>query len=273
MAKCAGTALQVSVSFLVIALLGDGVWASMPQSDYLKALQIADQHVRKQKAAQAMEAQGATALISDGHFNPLEYPYQAGQKWIVAAQRTESSIMRRTDDPSQLAKRAESIGFFQYEVVQVTRGEKPKLALKITPIAYDGIEPVDTRVNELSLTVDGQFRQVAKAYKVAGRAEPIAVNPDGIRSRLSPMELYPLDAPSIFGVSAEAVTAQPELPGKLAEIAKKQGFALDPGKSHRFDQDDFFGRGVEFIWQKGDPWPAYMKTPMGVAVLVRKGAE
>jgi len=76
--------------------------------------------------------------------------------------------------------------------------------------------------------------------------------------------------PDVFTARSDEAIGTPELPKGLRQVASRSGFRIDPSTTKAFEQDDFFGRGVRILWKQGDPWPAYLKTPQGVSILLSK---
>jgi hypothetical protein len=238
----------------------------MSRDDYLAALKIAEKHVQRKKALQSANLAGALSgsLARElmGRF------YQVGDTWDVAAVHVASNMMRMTDDPAQLRDRAEDVGIFRYKVTKIERGAEPTVTIEISQLEEQGLKPVDSRVEKLVLKVNEKMDQTARSYVMRGRA---AVNTGPLTSSMTanPIDLFPLDVPNIVSAERESERALPQLPPALQRVAGTPAVAT--GRSAWFEQDDFFGRPVQFLWQQGDPWPTYLKTSQGVAVLIRKG--
>jgi hypothetical protein len=242
--------------------------AEMSHSDYLTALKIADQHVQRQKALRAEDGAGAlsTSLARElmGRF------YQVGDTWDVAAVHVASSMMRRTADPHQLTDRADEVGLFRYEVVEVKNGANPEVIIHVRQLEENGFKVVDKRVEKMVLKASAKLEQSAKSYVYAGQ-QSVRTGQALAASTVTAMELFPLDVPNVLTAQREKGKAIPALPASLAGAVRNFAYSVQPSSTAWFEQDDFFGRPVQFLWQQGDPWPAYLKTPQGVAVLVRKG--
>jgi hypothetical protein len=242
----------------------------MDQSAYRDALRIADEYVKKQKAVQADAGALTTSMVKQlyGRY------YEVGETWEVAAVHIDSSQMRRTGDPAQLRDREDRVGLFRYEVKKVTGGAKPEVLVHVTQLARDGLRPIDAKISTVVIKVDDQLRENDKTYVTAGPAAMVmAGNTGALKSRATPLELYPLDVPDVVTADHATAASLPELPASLRALAARAGWHPDLGRSTWFDQSDFFGRPLQFLWQQGDPWPTYLKTPNGVAILIRKGGN
>jgi hypothetical protein len=142
----------------------------------------------------------------------------------------------------------------------------------VTELETPGIEKIDSRVSATRLTVslDGGLRQAGKAYQLRDGSKDFAAPTDGFHTPVSYLELLPLEAPDLTTALRGEVKELPVLPAELKTIADAQGanLTINPDRAARFEQDDFFGRSVDAIWRQGDPWPVYLKTVTGTAVLI-----
>jgi hypothetical protein len=136
-----------------------------------------------------------------------------------------------------------------------------------------GMTPVDPKVEELTLTMSDRFVQTEKVYQIKGSDKPVKVSPDGLRSRITPLELFALDVPDIATAVHNTPSAMPELPGAVQTVATRAGYNPVLSQSTWLDQEDFFGRPVEILWQYGNPWPAYLKTSTGISILLRSNVN
>lgn len=260
---------KISISALALALLSVPASADMSDSRYLEALKIADQYVQRKKAI----ANDPNALSSTVIRALLGRYYRVGDAWVVAAYQEYPTLMRRVDQPEMLEQKSGKVGLFRYEVTQVKTGAAPEVTLKVTQLNQSGIAPVDAGIEYLTLKMNDKLKQGEKAYKVRGAQLETAVSPDGIRSRITDLELFPLDVPEVELDLRQDVRELPRLPAALQKVAQDAGFRPDVARSGWFEQDDFFGRPVQILWQQGDPWPAYLKTTHGVAILLRKEVQ
>lgn len=245
--------------------------AAMSPEAYMEALKFADQAVQKKKARQAQAVSSASALSSSIVLNRVGRKYQVGDQWDIAAYQSESTRLKNTADAASQEDRFGQVGIFHFEVKSITSGDRPEMTIQVTQREAFGQKPVDAWVKHLTLTLNPNLVQVAKSYTFVDRPESYHVNPNGVRSRLSKLELFPLDVPDVVTAESSKPAQVPALPENLRPVAKSGGFDVDLQKSLWFEQDDFFGRPVEILWQRGDLWPTYVKTPQGIAILIRKG--
>ena len=257
----------LSLASGVSLVFAGSVQASMSQDEYFAALKIAEKKVQR---TQAMRTASANALSSSLLRSLFGRYYQVGDQWDVAAWRFDNPMSRKIGEGDLLKTKAVQGGIFRYEVVQVKNGANPQVNLKVTQLTEQGMVPVDPRVERLSLTMNDKLMQSDKTYYFKGRAEGVKVSADGLRSGVTTLELFPLDVPEVSTAEKETATAMPELPENVRSVAEKAGYKPDLGRSLWFEQDDFFGRPIQILWQQGDPWPAYFKTTGGVAILLRK---
>jgi hypothetical protein len=141
----------------------------------------------------------------------------------------------------------------------------------VTQLSAPGSPAVDARVRSIALTVStegGGFTQASKTYQLTEGRKDFTASAEGLHAPVSYLELLPLEAPNLTSAVRGEAKGMPELPAELRVMAEGAPLTLDPARAARFEQDDFFGRSVEAIWRQGDPWPVYMKTANGVAVLV-----
>jgi hypothetical protein len=235
--------------------------ASSSLDEYIAALRIADQYVQRQKAL----ASSANALSASALRRLMGRYYRVGETWDVAVFRPNTSMMRMTDDPEQLRSRGGMAGIFRYKVSELKVGERPEIVIEITQLEDFGIKPIDSEVDHIALKVDDRLAQIGKTYFF--RSSSIISVPGRVR----PLDLLPLDAPEVLTAERHEVTALPQLPVVLSQIASQAGVHFDRSRSSWLEQSDFFGRPVRFLWQQGDPWPSYLSTANGVAILIRKG--
>jgi hypothetical protein len=243
---------------------------------YLRALKIAEKKVLRARAAATAPVVPNAAIGTDfsslSAVTPNEIlgrPMRVGDTWDVAMVRTQSTMMRMTTDPRHLKTPRSRVALFRYTVKDVqSSGET---TIDVTQLREEGFKPVDSRIEHLTLKMNDKTVQTEKKYFARGSEHPIPVAPDGLRSAMTPLELYPLDVPEILSAEKKAPATFPQLPEELALLRKSRASVVDLSKSIWFEQDDFFGRPVEILWQKGDPWPAYLRTHNGIAILMSKG--
>jgi hypothetical protein len=259
---------------LSASLFQKRVWAFMSQEDYLSALKIADSYVQRKQGQAPQGRLGLRNQLRSTLSVTSVNPYKVGDHWTVAAYHSQPVVMRKTDDADQLKEPTGKVGIFRYEVTAVQgEGLDRQVTLKVVQVESHGKAKVDPRVDSLQLTLGGTLKQQSKAYRLQSRNELIAVSPDGLRSRISALELFPLDMPDILSAERARPEALPELPQALDELATRASFKPELARSTWFEQEDFFGRAVQMLWQQGDPWPAYLKTPHGVSILIDRGTQ
>ena len=266
--------IRVSVFFFTTILVSLTALGAMPEAEYKAALQFADKKVQKQKALTVGPNALSEKLIARTWLKELlGSPYKIGDHWDVAAWQINRSSARMTGDPTQLLPEISNFGIFHYEVVNVKSGDSPTVTLKITQTDTPQSRPVDSRITSLDLTMTDEFNQIEKSYFFKGHASGVRVSPEGIRSGMTTLELFPLDIPEITSADRKRAKAIPQLPEKIQSYANQIQLKPDLSKSAWFEQDDFFGRPIQVLWQQGQPWPIYMKTSYGIALLIHKGQQ
>lgn len=255
---CGTLALAVGIPFASAEESAIGI----SPSDYFAALKIADRAVQKKKGRHGLSSAVSSRLLRSlfGRY------YEVGDAWDVAVLRLRPNLERMTEESSHLSEGEGKPAIFHYRVTDVKFGQEPEVLIEVTQKTA-----VDPRVERLVLKMSDQFVQSEKSYFFAGSTEPLRVAPSGIRSRATPLELLPLDAPEVETAELARAERLPEIPSGLRALTWGAGRGPDLGQSFQFEQEDFFGRPVTGLWQLGDPWPAYLKTVHGVAVLVSVG--
>ena len=261
--------IEVSICFVILARIS---FAAMPEKDYMEALKLAEQKVLREKAAQLAISSSPGALSSTVIGSLYGHYYEKGDQWNVAAFLFDQTEARKISDPDYLKTKIKIGGIFHYEVDSVQTGAKPQVVLKVTQLSAYGLKPVDPHVESLSLTMNDQISQSEKAYSIQGASEPVKVSPEGIHSAITLLELFPLDVPELLAAKRGTLPSLPQLPDAAGDFAKQVGFKPDLSQSAWYEQDDFFGRPVEILWHHGDPWPAYIKTANGIAILIREAS-
>lgn len=247
--------------------------ASMPEKDYLAALKVADQKVQRLKELQSRENALSSGMVKllFGRF------YQPGDSWDVAAwqfdgsQRNHPAFLKhhRLDTPGAFAAQ----GVFHYEVESIRTGLPSQIILKVTQTESFGMKIMDPRVKAIRLTMTDGIVQSEKHYTLEGDTRPVRVFPDSLHTRISGLELFPLDVPDISTADKKSDFTLPELPPGIRSFSEQFSISPERKRSSWFEQEDFFGRPVQVLWQQGDPWPSYMKTVNGIAILIRQGVK
>ena len=246
----------------------------MSPENYLAALTIAEKNVKHQKSI-ASYASGSRLQEKIRNFVGVG-GYRVGDSWDIAAYYAQSAQMRMmSPDPTHPAPKGLA-GLFRYEVVEV---EPSAISVAVTQLSEDGIRIVDPRIEKVLFRFDGGMHQLSKEYvfrkDLKTDGEPVAVSPNGLRSRMTQLELFALDVPELGAADKSTLKAEslPQLPHELAKVAERSGWKARVRAAAAMEQDDFFGRQVQMLWRRGDPWPAYLQTSMGTSILIRRGGE
>lgn len=282
----------------------NSIWAAMPEKDYKAAMELAQQKVQRKNALRSLRnaSTNIRSNPSSHSLSPtqpwlkelLNKSYKVGDQWDVAAWHLFQPMSKVTNDESQITLDVINFGIFHYEVVEMQNGSNPTLTLKVTQKNTDTHSTIDPKIDSLQLKMTEEFEQIEKKYTLhcnkaeckterktgsetersakpsPGNSIEFKVSPEGIRSQMTPLELMPLDIPEIFSASRKTLSHLPTFPTPIASYAKKIDFNPDLSKCIYFQQDDFFGRPIDVLWQQGDPWPSYMKTAYGIALLIQK---
>ena len=253
------------LSAVTLLLQAQSATGALPPDEYEKALHIAQKKVlRENTAAQPGALFAASASRVIGRF------YQIGDHWDVAVWRLQPTQMRKTSDPEHQKIPATAPLVFRYEVVEVKTGAAARVVLQVKQL---GANPMDPAVEFLQIELSPQLLQAKKSYQFGARNEVVPVSPEGIRSAMTPLEMLPLDFPNVLTAEQRVADHLPELPEAIRKAAQELGYAPDLARSVWFEQDYFFGRPVQALWQHGDLWPAYLRTAYGMAILIRNGAN
>lgn len=253
-------------------------WAAPDGDDYLQALKIANAKIERTQQRVAHPGTGRAAVIASALTSAMPErlslkPYQVGETWEVAAWQADPTAMRMTSDPRHLESGKGRVGIFKYRVAEVKESPTRQVVFEITQRDAHGQTVVDPQVDRITLTMNETYEQARKSYAMKNHPDPIHVAPSGLRSAMTRLELFPLDIPEVITAEASQPKSLPELPEALREIARQSEFKPDLGRSVWYSQDDFFGRGIDILWQLNDPWPAYIKTSQGVSILISRGGS
>ncbi len=251
------------IAINLVGLINYLAYAAMPEKDYRAALQLAEKRVLKKNEVQnsSENISASTLKILFGRF------YQVGDCWDVASWSFRNSEMRKTDNPQDLKKKLGPGGVFHYEVTRVRPGSRAEVDFKVTQVPSPDFKQLDPRISHLNLTLKLTAQnQIVQAHKTYSFFDSNIGN----NSQTS-LELFPLDIPETLNADQLPTATQPVLPPEIQDIAHRLGFHPLLSQSTEFQQDDFFGRPVHILWQQGDPWPVYLRTVNGIAILIRKG--
>lgn len=225
---------------------------------------------------------------------------RVGMRWLVAMERTRPQGMKPVGAEAVTSRYEESLrdlAVFRYEVT--APNPEGGYDISIRPVVDRGagvdVRWVDPRFEEVRLTLDAQGRQVAKSYVFPSErldSERVArVSADGVRSKISGLELFPLDWPSglvrstartrgvLRGDGNARTDVELRLPAGLQELLNRSEFAVrtpvaggdsrDGGSGEMGSGSDFFGRPIEARYVPGFPWPERLESAQGVAVLLK----
>ena len=253
--------------FLLLPFLSHTAQSAMPEKDYLEALQLA-----QKKAVRAQVSRSRSENLSSSLLKSLygKY-YEVGDSWNVAAwQLKPTSPMGKAEDPNLNGKQLGPGGIFHYEVISVKNGINPEFTLKITEVSTPDFPRIDPKIESINLRVSNELAVKMKTNTLSeGYKEP-SFSSTHLPMGSSFLNLFPLEVPELSSADRKAASALPVLPAKIQEYVKKVAFAPKLDQSIWMEQDDFFGRPIEMIWQQGSPWPSYLKTVNGIAILVPK---
>lgn len=252
----------------LVMLVASSSSFGMTEQDYKNALKIVND-----KIARTREASTANALSSPIIKAYFGRYYKVGDSWDVASWDLKSPLMSYAPIAESHTPKVGKGGVFHYEVKEVRNGATPQVVISVKQISDFGMTPVDSKVQELTLTMSDRFVQTEKAYRLKGSTEPVKVSPDGLHSRISPLELYALDVPEIATAIKNTPTSLPELPAAVQNVASRANYRPAIDQSTWLEQDDFFGRPVQILWQYGNPWPSYLKTSTGISILLRSNVN
>lgn len=255
------------VCFLLFSLFGPVEGHADSRSVYYDSLKVAQAKLDRQATLRTRSnlASGALSTTLLGQF--LGRRYKVGESWKVAAWIPDPSIMRQTMEANAMQPKRGRGGLFRYEVTGVRGNE---VNLEITQLDAPGFPIVDPHVKSLNLTISlaSGFEQTAKKYVLTDNSKIFSASSQGLHVPMSHLELFPLEAPELTTAIRSPVRTEPLLPPSLQSVTGGTSLAVNPARATHFEQDDFFGRQVEVIWRQGDPWPAYVKTTNGTAILV-----
>jgi hypothetical protein len=252
-----------------LALLGaSSPTQAMSEKDYKNALKIVSEKIAR--VHQTVSATALSSPIMKAYFGRY---FRVGDSWDVASWELKNSLMSLAPVTSTSSPKVGRGGVFHYEVKEVRNGESPTVVISVRQVSDLGMTPIDPKVEELTLTMSDRFVQTEKAYRFKDSPEPVKVSPDGLRSRITPLELYALDVPEIATAIRNTPSSAPELPAAVQSVANRVGYHPTLDQSTWLEQDDFFGRPVQILWQYGNPWPSYLKTSNSISILLRSNVN
>jgi hypothetical protein len=243
------------------------LWGSS-EKQYLASLHDASDKVFAKKQKSSL----THALSIPLNQQLLGRAYRVGDRWRVLSWIYRHAILRRIGQPETEESQFSTGGLFEYEVREIKSGFNPEITLSITQIPHPAFPPIDSKVNQLFIVLNDQLIEQKKFYALAQHHDFLSVPVPGIGLSLSPLGLYPLDLPDSQNAERFLNPDLPQLPPLLQEWAKRFSWKMNLKLTTRFEQEDFFGRPIQFLWEKGQPWPACIKTPRGISILVESGA-
>jgi hypothetical protein len=257
--------------FIFVTLFSLAPLRSLATDEYAAQLRIIQKKIERQRASET--SSGSGALSSTLLFRLMGRYYEVGDHWEVAAWVTPHPNMSPNSEERKSASGVQKGGIFRYEVVSVNKTAAPSVVIEVRQLTAHGMTPIDRRVDKISLTMDDKMVQSQKSYFLHGSSRPLRVAPSGMRSRVSELELFPLDVPELVSAIAETPLKLPELPAAVSELMGRLGVSPELKQATWFEQDDFFGRPIQALWERGKLWPSYFRTSNGVAVLLTRGNE
>ncbi|MFL5812493.1 MAG: hypothetical protein ACJ763_02855 [Bdellovibrionia bacterium] len=252
----------------LVMLVASSSTFGMTEQDYKNALKIVSEKVARTQ--QSGSANALSSPIIKAYFGRY---YKVGDSWDVASWEIKNPMLSYAPIAEGQSPKVGKGGVFHYEVKEVRNGTTPQVVISVKQISDFGMTPVDPKVEELTLTMSDRLVQTEKAYRLKGSAEAVKVSPDGLHSRITPIELYALDVPEIATAIKNTPSSLPELPATVQSVASRAGYQPVLNQSTWLEQDDFFGRPVQILWQYGNPWPSYLKTSSGMSILLRSNVN
>lgn len=244
-------------------------FAAMPEKEYLLQLKTANELALKKKLYSSRTDQALSSQLLMRLFGRY---YQVGDTWTVAAWQFEHGMMRMTGASNQTKSQVGRGGVFKYQVTEVKNGTHPQVVIQVTQMEEPGFQRVDPNVQYLQLTMNDSLLQSEKIYSIGPNSQLRTASPNGIHTEISPLELYPLDTPEVSFVNKIPFKA-PDLPSTIQKFVNQTGWQLNSSNTLQFEQDDFFGRPIDIIWELGKPWPSFLKTSNGIAILLDRSTQ
>ena len=260
--------LFYKISPIMIFLTFTMSWASS-EKRYLSSLQYASQKVllKKQKTSSPL-ALSASMLAAH-----LGRPYQIDESWLVLSFIDESVMMRGVALSPGAASAPFRGGLFEYRVKEIRTGFQPEISLSIQQVSHPNFPTIDSRVKQLLIVLDEQLSQKKKFYAMSTHPHLISVPVEGVGDFLSPISFYPLDLPQIMTAQPSTQPQEPHFPQSLQRLIHPYSWQVNLGRAIEYEQEDFFGRPIDILWERGKPWPSYIKTPRGISILVESGGK
>jgi len=264
-----GWCIAAMTSALLISVIGiKPVWsAEMQGQDYFTLLGIAAKAVRAQKNAVPASSEGGpiSAVAALG----LERrPLQVGEKWRVSFTPSNDSIARMSMDPVDLQESKRNPLFFEFRVTnisQTTSGRLAQVEVKQDDTQVRKGYLADPRVDSILITLNERFGLVRKEIRYRDGRAPGQFQESPQENVVSGFSAYPIDLPNVSTVSGETLR---DIPAAL-----KGRIKVDLAHTLDFQFSDLYARPMRAIWQDSDPWPVYVESPAGIAVLISKSVS
>ncbi|MGK5086737.1 hypothetical protein WDW86_04210 [Bdellovibrionota bacterium FG-2] len=268
-------AFVVTVCLIAATFLPRSGPASLAERDYDLALKIAERKVQRNHGGE----KSSNGKLQIQNFSPSlslnAKLYRAGQTWWVLAMSERIVPDHRVE--KELAPSGH-LGLFHYEILPDSSeySGPPQFKIRVTQFPIKGQPLPDASVQSLELTLDEHLREINKHYLFLGRKQLTPVSPEGIRSGVTALEFFPLDA---IDLSSVTPTQSPKFPGldlpkqmkeALLALHSSYHFEFSEKKGTWLEQDDFFGRPINAFWTKNEPWPTYLHMPSGIAILLHE---
>jgi hypothetical protein len=247
--------------------------ADWTPSDYQMLIQSAEKYVEKQRAKQELHQMAIhgqnTNVLSLAAMNlglstsPSAPTYKTGQEWnVVAYQELPLAASENTLQNGRSAA-------FHFQVI--SSDPSTGLRIRVRPITAYGLSNVDSKVQYADFIYSNDLKLTAKYYKLRGYRDPIPLSPDNFKVGVSVMEGYPLELPQITDAEKDdSCNMQPALPSTFKKAIDQAGYAAFTTTDTCWMNADFFGRSIQSIWPETQPFPTYLKTTQGYAVLARQ---
>jgi hypothetical protein len=217
-----------------------------------------------------------------GRASPTSGLYRVGDRWKILAFRENP----RPRSPSG----SSSILEVTYEVTEVTSDQR--IHLRVQPHFLSGAAQTtqNYEIREVGLWLQAEsdsvsdslgipkLRVIRKAYLTRQaptselghpRWQWVASPTDGVPASWNELELYPLTPPELDTSPSKQPSDRGLLPpALLAAAPSRLSETLLKQHCMQWELDDFLGRRVSIFWKPGLPWPYFLRTSTGAALLI-----
>lgn len=219
-------------------------------------LEVADEYAKKRMSRRDRAGLSAArldqqpALLEQLELGQSKF-VKPGQEWWLAVRLTTPELARMMAGTGTQPGTAEaSLKYYQFKVQSVS-GDQARIQVFV-----DGRQTFDVTLNS--------------RWQVTAQQTPLGGNALGL-----PLDYFPVGLPVLpdpDDSSIRVARGSPTLPsGPSARESRPVSFS--DRDALEFIGIDGFGREVKVAWRKGDPWPAYMSGPAGVAVLLQEAPQ